>query len=121
MEAKTEVIRGYGLNASEAELIATQDIAKGDVVAVFGKTATLWTSSDVHEFQVLVDETNDDPCARDKFQYNVRGDNPENRNLTLYIVPEKDAELALSMKTSRSLAKALRDRSKQSGNGQCLP
>ena len=84
MEAKTEVIRGYGLNTSEAELSATQDIAKGDVVAVFGKTATLWTSSDVHEFQVLVDATNDDPCARDKLQYNVQGHNPENRNLTSY-------------------------------------
>ena len=29
---------------------ATRDIAKGDVVVVFGKTAT-----DVHEFQALVD------------------------------------------------------------------
>ena len=38
--------------------------------------------------------------------------------MTLYIVPEKDAELALSMKLSQSLAKALRDRSVQSGNGQ---
>ena len=38
--------------------------------------------------------------------------------MTLYIVPEKDAKLALSMKLSQSLAKALRDRSVQSGNGQ---
>jgi len=43
-----KVIRGYGLNASRAELITTRDIAKGDVVAVFGKTATLWTSKEVH-------------------------------------------------------------------------
>jgi len=47
MEGKTEVIRGYRLNASGAKLIATRDIAKGDVVAVFGKTATLWTSKHV--------------------------------------------------------------------------
>jgi len=82
----------------------------------------MWTSKDVHEFQALIDATNNDPCAgtisRDKFQYNVRGDNPENRSLTLYIVPEKDAELALSIKPSKSMAKALRDHSMQSGNGQ---
>jgi len=79
VEGKTEVVRGYGLNASGAELIATRDIAKGDVVAVFGKTATLWTSKDVHDFQELVDAKNDDSCARDKFQYNVRGDIPRTR------------------------------------------
>ena len=82
----------------------------------------MWTSKDVHEFQALIDATNNDPCAgtisRDKFQYNVRGDNPENRSLTLYIVPEKDAELALSIKPSKSMAKALRDHSMQSGNGR---
>ena len=38
--------------------------------------------------------------------------------MTLYIVPEKDAELALSMKPSKSLAKALHNRLMQSGNGQ---
>jgi len=38
--------------------------------------------------------------------------------LTSYIVLEKDAKSALSMKQSKSLAKALRDRSLQSGNGQ---
>ena len=60
------MIRGYRLNASGAELIATRDIAKGDAVTVFGKTATLWpgTSNDVHEFQALVDVTNNDPCGR---------------------------------------------------------
>ena len=58
-----EIIRGYGLDASGAELIATRDIAKGDVVAVFGKTVTLWTSKEGHEFQELVDATNDDPCG----------------------------------------------------------
>ena len=65
VEEKAEVIRGYGLNASGAELIATRDIARGDVVAVFGKTATLRTSKDVHECQELVDATNDDPCGTD--------------------------------------------------------
>jgi len=63
VERKTEVIGSYGLNASGAELIATRDIAKGDVIAVFGKTVTLWTSKDVHEFQALVDATNNDPCG----------------------------------------------------------
>jgi len=63
VEEKTEVIRGYELNVSGVELIATRDIARGDVVAVFGKTATLWTSKDVHEFQELVDARNDDPCG----------------------------------------------------------
>ena len=116
VEEKTEIIRGYGLNASGAELIATRDIANGDVVAVFGKTAMMWTSKEMHESQELVDETNDDPC--DKFQYNVRGDNPGNKSLTLYIVPEKYAELVLSIKKSKSLAKALRHCSMQSGNGQ---
>ena len=58
------VTRGYGLNASGAELIATRNIAKGDVVAVFGKIATLWKSKDVHEFQALADATNNDPCGR---------------------------------------------------------
>jgi len=116
VEGKTEIIRGYGLNASGAELIATRDIANGDVVAVFGKTAMMWTSKETHESQELVDETNDDSC--DKFQYNVRGDNPGNKSLTLYIVPEKYAELVLSIKKSKSLAKALRHCSMQSGNGQ---
>jgi len=127
VEGKTKLIRGYGLNASGAELMATRDVAKEAVVAVFGKTATLWTSKDVYEFQALVDVTNNDPCGQIsvsvdvtlvKFQYNVRGDNPENKSLTLYIVPERDAELALSMKPSECLAKALRDRSLQSGNSQ---
>jgi len=63
VEGKIESIRGYGLNASGAELIATRDIVKGDVVAVFGKTVTLWTSKDVHEFQALVDAMNNDPCV----------------------------------------------------------
>jgi len=38
--------------------------------------------------------------------------------LTLYIVPEEDTESALSMKPSKPFAKALRDCSMQSGNGQ---
>ena len=63
VEGKKEVIRGCGLNASGAELITTRDIAKGDMVAIFGKTATLWTSKEVHEFQKLIDATNDDPCG----------------------------------------------------------
>ena len=71
MNGEKEVIRDYRLDASEAELITTQDIAKGDVVAVFGKIATLWKSKDVHEFQALADATNNDPCALDKFQFNV--------------------------------------------------
>ena len=36
----------------------------------------------------------------------------------LYIVSEKDIEIVLSMKLSRSFAKALRDCATQSGNGQ---
>jgi len=50
VNGEKEVIRDYRLDASEAELITTQDIAKGDMVTVFGKTATLWTSNDVREF-----------------------------------------------------------------------
>ena len=46
------------------------------------------------------------------------GDNHENKSLTSYLVPEKNAEFALSMKLSRSLAKALCDCSLQSGFGQ---
>ena len=38
--------------------------------------------------------------------------------MTSYIVLEKDAKLALSMKLGTSLAKALRDRSMQLRNGQ---
>jgi len=72
VEGKTEVIRGFGPNASGAELIATRDIARGDVVAVFCKTATLWTSMDVHEFQALVDATNNDPCGCYCKCYNYR-------------------------------------------------
>jgi len=66
---KTEVIRGYGLNASEAasQLIATQNIAKGDMIAEFSKTATLWTSNNVYEFQALVDAMNHNPCTRNTF------------------------------------------------------
>jgi len=33
VKGKTEIIRGHGLNASGAEMIAIRDIAKGDVVA----------------------------------------------------------------------------------------
>jgi len=71
-----------------------------------------------HEFQALLDATNDISCTRNTFQYNVRIDNPENKTLTSYRVPEKEPESALLMKLGGSLAKALRDHSVQSRNGQ---
>ena len=64
MKEKIEVIRGYGLNASRAELIATRNITKGDVVAVFAlQDSNAVDVKEVHEFQGLVDATNDDPCV----------------------------------------------------------
>jgi len=53
------------------------------------------------------------PKGRSKIisnEYNIRGDNPENKILMLRTVPEKDDDQALSMKMSSSLAKALSDR-----------
>ena len=48
---KSQVVKDYGLRNGNAELISNTCIAEGEVVAVFGETATVWAQDDVREFE----------------------------------------------------------------------
>ena len=48
---KSRVIKDYGLRSGNTELISNTCIAKGEIVAVFGKTATIWSQDEVREFE----------------------------------------------------------------------
>jgi len=43
---KSRVVKDYGLRSGNAELILNTFIAKGEIIAVFGETATIWSQDD---------------------------------------------------------------------------
>jgi len=48
---KSRVVKEYGLRSGNAELISNTCIAEGEIVAVFGETATIWSRDEVREFE----------------------------------------------------------------------
>ena len=48
---KSRVVKDYGLRSGNAELISNTCIAEGEIVAVFGETATIWSQDEVREFE----------------------------------------------------------------------
>jgi len=55
---KSRVVKDYGLRNGNAELISNMCIAKGEIVAVFGETATIWAQVDVREFERIATQQN---------------------------------------------------------------
>jgi len=51
--------RDYGLRSGNAELISNTCIAEGEIVAVFGETAIIWSQDDVREFKRVAVKQND--------------------------------------------------------------
>jgi len=48
---KSRVVKDYGLRSGNAELISNICIAEGEIVAVFGVTATICSQDEVREFK----------------------------------------------------------------------
>jgi len=48
---KSRVVKDYGLRSGNAELISKTCIAEGEIIAVFGETATIWSQDEVCEFE----------------------------------------------------------------------
>ena len=48
---KSRVVKDYGLRSGNTALILNTCIAKGEIVAVFGETATIWSQDHVCEFE----------------------------------------------------------------------
>jgi len=114
---KSRVVKDYGLRSGNAELISSTCIAEGEIVAVFGETATIWSQDDVREFERVAVKQNAIESDVQKFEFYVGGSNPEN-HCHLHVVPCEDAELALSMEISSSLRHSLQNRSEWKGMGQ---
>jgi len=55
---KSRVVKDYGLRNGNAELISNTCIAVGEIVAVFGETATIWAQDDVREFEHIATQQN---------------------------------------------------------------
>jgi len=55
---KSRVVKDYGLRNGNAELISNTCIAVGEIVAVFGETATIWAQDDVREFERIATQQN---------------------------------------------------------------
>ena len=114
---KSRVVKDYGLRSGNAELISNTCITEGEIVAVFGETATIWSQDDVCEFERVALKQNDTESYVQKFEFYVSGGNPENQ-CHLHVVPCEDAELALSMEISSSLRHSLQNRFEWKGVGQ---
>jgi len=114
---KSRVVKDYGLRGGNAELISNTCIAEGEIVAVFGEMATIWSQDDVREFERVAVQQNAIESDVQKFEFYVSGSNPENQ-CHLHIVPCEDAELALSMEITSSLRHSLQKRSEWKGVGQ---
>ena len=82
-------------------------VAEGDIVAVFGETATIWSQDEVREFQRVAVKQNAIESDVQKFKFYVSGSNPDNQ-CHLHVVPCEDAELALSMEITSSLRHSLK-------------
>ena len=99
---KSRVVKDHGLRIGNAELISNTCITEGEIVAVFGETATIWSQDEEREFERVAVKQNAIKSDVQKFESYVGGSNPENQ-CHLYVVPCEDAELALSMEISSSL------------------
>ena len=99
---KSRVVKDYGLRSENAELISNTCIAGGEIVAIFGQTATIWSQDEVREFDRVAVKQNAIERDVQKFEFYVNGSNPENQ-CHLHVVPCEDAELALSMEITSSL------------------
>ena len=123
LAGKSRVVKDYGLRRGNAELISNTCIAEGEIVAVFGETATIWSEDHVREFERAAVKQNAIENDVQKFKFYVRRSNPENQ-CHLHVVPCKDAELALPMEITSSLRHLLQSRSEwkgveQSANHTC--
>jgi len=58
LEKKSRVVKDYGLRNGNAELILNTCIAEGEIVAVYGETATVWARDDVREFEHIATQQN---------------------------------------------------------------
>ena len=96
--------------SGNAELISNTCIAEGEIVAVLGETATIWSQDEFREFELVAVKQNAIESDLQKFEFYVSGSNPENQ-CHLHVVPSEDAELALSMKITSSLRHSLQSRS----------
>jgi len=110
---KSRVVKDCGLGSGNAELISKTCIAEGEIVAVFGETATTWSQDEVREFERVAVKQNAIESDVQKFEFYVNGSNPD-----LHVVPCEDAELALSMEITSSLRHSLHSRSEWKGVGQ---
>jgi len=66
---KSRVVKDYGLRSGNAELIWNTYIAEGEIVAVFGETATIWSQDDVCEFERVAVKQNDTESDVPKFEF----------------------------------------------------
>jgi len=55
---KSRVVKDYGPRNGNAELISNTCIAEGEIVAVFGETATIWAQDDIREFERIATQLN---------------------------------------------------------------
>jgi len=55
---KSRVVKDYGLRNGTAELNSNTCIAEGEIVAVFGETATIWAHDDVCESERIATQQN---------------------------------------------------------------
>jgi len=58
LSKKSWVVKDYGLRNGSAELISNTCIAEGEIVAVFGDTATIWAQDDLREFERIATQQN---------------------------------------------------------------
>jgi len=114
---KSRFVKDYGLRSGNAELISNTCIAEGEIVAVFGETATIWSQDDVCEFERVAVKQNAIESNVQKFEFYVSGSNSDNQ-CHLHVVPFEDVELALSMEITLSLRNSLQSRSEWKGLGQ---
>ena len=117
LAGKSRVVKDYGLRSGNAELISNTYITGGEIVAVFGETAAIWSQDDVCEFKRVAVKQNVSGSDGGKCKFYVGGSNPENQ-CHLHVVPCKDADLALSMEITPSLRHLLQSRSEWKGVGQ---
>ena len=87
---KSRVVKDYGSKSGNAELISNTRITEGEIVAVFGETATIWSEDDVREFECVMSKQNETESDVQNFEFYVSGDNPENQ-CNLHVVPCEDA------------------------------
>ena len=113
---KTRIIQDYGLNSGISDLISNTHIALGQVAAFFGETSTVGDQDEVDEFDRIATQHNMTANAR-QFECYVSGNTPGNQGC-FHIIPQEDAELALSMTISPSLRHSLQKKSTWKGEGQ---